>query len=236
MKEEISLKTTARLAGLFFLLQAATTAFSLGYVRASLIVSGNAAATANNIMANESLFRLAIVSSLFTQIFLLLFGLAVFRIFRTVNKTWATVFLTSILMTVVIAVVNTLNNTAALVVLSKADYLSVFGQEQINAIAMIFLRLNNSGQGLVELFWTPYLFAFGLLIIKSKYIPKILGILLIISAVGFPVNTFTKILVPQFYPTIFFQIAQFSVAVGVIPITFWLLIKGVKEQPRISEV
>lgn len=236
MKEEISLKTTARLAGLFFLLQAATTAFSLGYIRSSLIVSGNAAATANNIMANESLFRLAIVSSLFTQIFLLLFGLAVFRIFKTVNKTWATVFLTSILMTVVIAVVNTLNNIAALVVLSKADYLSVFGQEQLNAIAMIFLRLNNSGQGLLELFWTPYLFAFGLLIIKSKYIPKIFGILLIISAFGFPVNTFTKILVPQFYPTIFFQIAQFSVAVGVIPIIFWLLIKGVKEQPQMSEL
>ena len=209
-------------------------AFSLAYVRAGLIVSGDAAATANNIMAHESLFRLAIVSNLLTQFFLLLFGLAVFRIFRTVNKTWATVFLISILMTVVIAVVNTLNNIAALVVLSKADYLNVFAQEQLNAMAMIFLRLNNFGQGLVELFWAPYLFAFGLLIIKSKYIPKILGVLLVISAVGFPVNTFTKILVPQFYPTIFFQIAQLSVAVGVFPITFWLLIKGVKEQPQME--
>lgn len=236
MKEEISLKTTARLAGLFFLLYVSTTAFSLGYVRASLIVSGNAAATANNIMANESLFRLAIVSSLFTQIFLLLFGLAVFRIFKTVNKTWATVFLTSILMTVVIAVVNTLNNIAALVVLSKADYLNAFGQEQLNALMMLFLRLNNSGQGLLELFWTPYRFAFGLLIIKSRYMPKILGILLIISGFGFPVNTFTKILIPQFYPTVFTQTAQFLSGVGVIPMIFWLLIKGVKERPQSSEV
>ena len=235
MEQEMnSLKKTARLAGLLYLLQVLTTGFSLGYVRSTLIVAGDAATTANNIMANESMFRMAIVSNLFAQIFLLFFGLTVFRLFKGVNKTLATVFLTSIVMTVAIAVVNSLNNIAALVVLSKADYLSVFGQEQLNAIMMLFLRLNNSGQGLLELFWTPYLFALGLLIIKSKYMPKILGILLIIASFGFPINTFTKLLIPQFYPAMFTRLAMFGGALGGIPLMLWLLIKGVKEQQNIE--
>lgn len=199
-------------------------------------MAGDAAATANNIMANESLFRMAIVSNIFSQLFLLFFGLTIFRLFKGVDKTLAAVFLISILMTVAIAVVNSLNNIAALIVLGKADYLSVFGQEQLNAIMMLFLRLNNSGIGLLELFTALSLFCFGLLIIKSKYIPKILGILLIIASFGFPINTFTKLLIPQFYPAIFTRLAMFCGALGGIPIILWLLIKGVKEQPQISKV
>jgi hypothetical protein len=235
MNSTYSLKQIARLAGLFYLLQALATGFSLGYVRSTLIVAGDAATTANNIVANESLFRMAIASNLFAQLFIFFFGLTMFRLFRGVNKTWATVFLTSVLITVAIAVVNSLNNVAALLVLSRADYLNVFGQEQLNALMMFFLRLNNSGQGLLELFWTPYLFALGLLIIKSKYMPKIIGILLMISSLGFPLNTFTKLLIPQFYPATFTGLAMFCGALGGIPLMLWLLIKGVKEQ-EVKEV
>jgi hypothetical protein len=235
VEEEMnSLKKTARLAGLLNLLVAATTGFSVVYVRSTLVVAGDAAATANNIMANELLFRMAIVSNLCAQIFLLFFGLTIFRLFKGVNKTLVMVFLTSILMSVAIAVVNALNNIAALVVLSKPDYLKVFGQEQLNGIMMLFLRLTGYGQGLLELFWTLYLFSFGLLIIKSKYMPKILGILLMIGSLGFTINTFTKILIPQFYSTTFTQLAMFGGALGGIPIILWLLIKGAKEP--ISEV
>jgi hypothetical protein len=237
MNEEInSLKKIARLAGLFWLLNVVTTAFSLGYVRPKLIVFTDAAATATNIMANESLYRVGIVSNLFSQLFLFFFGLTIFRLFRGFNKTLTTVFLTSISISVAIAVINSVNNIAALTVLSKADYLNSFGQEQINALMMIFLRLNNSGQGLLEIFWMPYLFAFGLLIIKSKYLPKILGILLIIMSCGYPINVFTKLLIPQFHPAIFTQLAMFLGALGGIPTILWLLIKGVKKQPSLREV
>jgi|CXWL01.1.fsa_nt_gi signal transduction histidine kinase len=237
MEEETNpLKKTARLAGLLWLLVAVTTGFSLGYVRSTLLVSGNAAATANNIMANESLFRMAIASTVFSQIFLFFFGLTAFRLFKGVNKTWATVFLTSVLITVAIGVVNSLNNMAAVLIVSKPDYLNVFAQEQLNAIMMVFLRLNNYGIGLVEIFSAIFLFSFGLLIIKSKYMPNILGVLLIIGSISFPVNTFTKIIVPQFYPTIFTQIAMFCGGLGAIPAILWLLIKGVKEQQQISEI
>lgn len=234
MEQTIHLRKTARLAGLFYLLQVLATGFNLGYVRSALIVAGNATATANNIMANESLFRMAIVSNLFAQLFLLFFGVKIVRLFTGVNKTWSAVFLTSIVMTVTIAVVNSLNTIGALTVLGKADYLAVFGQEQRNAIMMIFLRLNNSGIGLFELFFAPSLFAFGVLIIKSTYIPKILGILLIISTLGFPINTLTKLLIPQLYPVTFTQFAMFCGALGGIPIIFWLLIKGVNVENTAS--
>jgi hypothetical protein len=230
-----SLWKTARLAGLFWLLNAATTAFSLQYVRPRLIVWTDAAATVSNLMANEYLFRMGVVSNLFSQIFLFLFGLTAFRLFKRVDKTWATIFLASVLLTVAIAVVNSLNNVAALVVLSKADYLNAFSQEQLNAMALMFLRLNNHGQGVLEIFWCPYLFALGLLIIKSRFIPRILGIPLIIGSFGFPIYTFSRLLTPQFPPAVFIQIIGFIIALGTVPTIFWFLIKGVKEQPQSSK-
>lgn len=235
MREEMNFKKTARLAGLFWLLVAITAGFSLGYVRPRMIVTGDAAATANNIMANESLFRVAIASYIFSQIFSLFFGLTVFRLFRGVNKTWTNVALSSMLVSVAVAVINTVNNIAALLVLSKADYLNAFGQEQLNAMTMVFLRLNNAGLGFSELFFGLYLVSFALLIIRSEFIPKIFGILLIIGGLAFAVNTFTKLLLPQFYPATFTQLTMFANAIGGIPIIFWLLIKGVKEEQQISE-
>jgi len=237
MEEKMnSLKRTARLAGLLWLLSVVPTGFSLMYVRPKLIVFGDAAATANNILANESLFRMAIASNLFSAIILLFFGLTVFRLFKGVNKTLATVLLTSILVTVAVGVVNSLNNFGALVVLSNADYLKAFQPEQLNALMMIFLRLNNFGIGIIELFSALYLFTFGLLIIKSRYIPRILGVLLIIGSYAFPINTFTKILIPQFYPAIITQLTMLFNSLGAPLTILWLLIKGVKEQQQMSDI
>jgi hypothetical protein len=227
-----SSKKTARLAGLLLALSAVTGGFGLFYVRSNVIVLGDAAATVGNIVASEFLFRAAIVSSLFSQIFLFFFGLTVHHLFKEFNKALATVFLTSVMMTVAIAVVNALNNFGALLVLSQADYLKAFTPEQINAMAMIFLRLNNSiGQGLLEIFWVPYFFSFGLLVIRSRYLPKILGILLMIMSVGYAINILTKFLIPQFYPAAFTRLAMTLGALGGIPTIFWLLIKGAKVQP-----
>jgi hypothetical protein len=108
----------------------------------------------------------------------------------------------------------------------------VFNAEQLNAMAFTFLRLANSaGQGLLEIFWVPYYFSFGLLIIKSKFLPKILAILLMFMGFGFAINIFEKFLFPQFFPTLFSQIAMLGGALGGIPTMFWLLIKGAKVQP-----
>ena len=227
-------KKTARLAGLLFLLAAVTGGFGLSYIRSYVIVPGDATATVANIRASEFLYRAAIVSTLCSQVFMFFVGLTLFRLFRQVHRGLATLLLTSVMMTVGIAVVNTLNHFAALLVLSQADYLKVLSPEQLDALAMIFIRLaNSSGQGLLEIFWTPYYFSWGLLIVKSRYLPKLLGILLMIMGIGYTINILQKFLIPQFHPVMFTQLAISLGALGGIPTILWLLIKGAKD-PIIS--
>lgn len=226
-----STKKTARLAGVLFLLAAVTGGFYLSYLRSSVIVPEDAAATVANIKSSELMFRAAIVSNLVGQVFMFFFGLTLFRLFKEVHEALARVLLISIMMTVGIAVVNTLNHFGALLVLSQAEYLKAFSPEQINAMAMIFLRLaNSSGQGLLEIFWTPYFFSWGLLNIKSGYLPKILGVMMMVMSIGYAVNLLDKFLFPQFYPVFFTRLAMTLGALGGLPTIFWLLIKGVKEQ------
>jgi hypothetical protein len=230
-----SIKKQGRLAGLLWFLCALTGAFGLIYIRSNVLVPGDAAATAAHIVASEFLFRAAIVGNLLSQVFLFFFGLTLFHLFKEVDRKLAMVFLGSVMLTVGIAVVNNLNSFGALVVLSQADYLKVFSPEQLHAVAMFFLRMGNSfGQGLLEIFWTPYFFAFGLLVIKSRFLPKILGILLLIMSIGYAANILTKFLVPQFYPAFFTELAMSLGALGGIPTMLWLLIMGAKDQPLVD--
>lgn len=235
-KKVYNFKNKGRIVFLYWALYAAPAIYSLQYVRPKLIIFKDAVATVNNIMTHEFLFRMGIGSHLIAQIFLLFFGMAVYRLFKGVNKTWSSIFWTSILMTVAITVVNMLNYVAPLVLLSNADYLKIFQQEQLHALVMIFLRLSNYGQAFFEIFWGLYLFAFGLLIIKSRYIPVIFGIMMIVGSIGFPINTFTKLLVPEFYPALITQITMLFSGLGVLPTLFWILIMGVKEQQLNSMV
>ena len=216
----------ARLAGVLWLLSTVFGGFGLSYVRSSVIVTGNAAATAANVLAHESMFRAAIVSTLLSNVLLLFFGLALFHLFREFHRVLATVLLTSILLTVALGVVTQFSSFGALLVLGQADYLQAFTPEQRNAMAMLFLRLGNTGQGLLEVFWTPYYFSFGLLIVKSRYLPRILGVLLMVMSVGYALNLATKFLMPQFHPLLFTQLAMTLGALGGIPAVLWMLIKG----------
>ena len=134
-------------------------------------------------------------------------------------------------MTVGLAVVNTLHHFEALLILSQADYLKVFNPEQLNAMAMTSVRLANSpGQGLLEIFWTPYYFSFGLLVFKYRFLPRVMGSLLMIMGVGYGINLLEKFLIPQFHPVMFTRLAMTLGALGGIPTILWLLIKGAKVQ------
>jgi hypothetical protein len=227
-----SIKKQGHVVGLLWLLCTAAGGWSMSYIRSNILVAGDAAATAAHLVASENLFRLAIVSILLSQVLLLFFGLALFRLFRPVDRCNAILLLASIMITVGMAVVNTLNLCAALALLSPLDYLKAFTPEQRNALVMVFLRLNNSfGQALVELFWAPYFFAFGLLVIKSRYLPKIFGCLLMIMSAGYAINILTKFLVPQFYPATFTTLAMALGALGGLPPMIWLLFRGAREQP-----
>jgi hypothetical protein len=227
-----STKKTARIAGLFWLLMALTGGFGLFYIRNYVIVPDDAAATAGSILASETLFRMAITGTLLAQIFLFFFGLTLFHLFKGADKWLATVLLTSILMCAVIGVVNQLNNFGAILILNQPYFLKAFNAEQTNALAMLFLRQgNNTGQALLEIFWVPYYFSFGLLIIRSGYFPKVLGILLMIASAGFAANLLDKFLAPQFYPAVFTGLAMMLGGISILPAMLWLLIAGANVAP-----
>ncbi len=229
-------KTSGRLAGLLYFMAALTGGFSLFYIRSKVIVPGDAAATVANIMASQFLYRAAIVSNLAAQVFTFFVGLILFHLFKEANKFWATVFLASVMMTVGLAVGNTLNHFQVLLLLGQAEYLKVFSPEQLNALAMTSIRLaNGSGQGVLEIFWTPYYFSFGLLVFKYRFMPRIVGVLLMIMGIGYTINILDKFLVPQFHPLAFTRLAMTLGVLGGIPTLFWLLIKGANEpQPAAS--
>jgi len=224
----MSIKNLGRLAGVLFLITGVTGGWGYFYLRTSVLVPGDAAATVANVMASEFLFRLAIVFSLLSQVFLVFFGLTLFQLFKEVHRVLATVLLISIMMTAAIAIVNQLNNFGVLLVLSGADYLKSFTPEQLKSMAFLFFRLAGSGQGLLEIFWTPYFFAFGLLAIKSRYLPKVIGILLIMMSVAYALNIYEKFLIPQFHPLMFTRLAMGMGALGGLPMMLWLLIKGAR--------
>ena len=218
-----------RLAGLLWLLTTVTGGFGLFYVRSRVIVPGDAAATAANIIGSEPLYRAAIVSSLVSQVLQFFLGLTLFELFKEVNKRLATVVLASVLMSVGIAVVNMLHHFGALLLLSHAEFLKVFAPAQLEATALVLLRLaNGAGQGLLEIFWAPYYVAFGLLVVRSRLLPKVLGVLLMLMGAGFAVNILQKFLVPQLSPGMFTQLAMTLGALGGVPTMLWLLIKGAK--------
>jgi hypothetical protein len=225
-----NLKRTAHIAGALFLGTAITTIFSVLYVRSDLIVFKDAIATAQNITANEFLFRAGIAANMLCQVLQLFLGLALYRLFQGVNKPLAMLMLFSKTVSLTIAMVFIVGNIGALMVLKQgnAEYLKVFTPEQLQALMMLFLRVTNDGQGLLEIFWCPANFALGLLMLQSGFIPRVLGYLLIVGSCGFPINVALHLLVPSLNSPYLFGTIVFLGGIGGIPTIFWLLVVGIK--------
>jgi hypothetical protein len=221
-KEKMNPNKTARIAGFLYLIMAPFAIFGIMYVPSTLIVPGDAATTVSNIMASESLFRLSIVSALITQIIGILVVLVLYKLLKPVNKNHAVLMVIFLLVSVPIAMVNELNQFAALLLMSGTDYLTVFTADQLQALVPLFLDLHGYGINIVSIFWGLWLFPMGYLVFKSGYIPKFLGIVLIIACFGYLIDFVIFSLFPNFDATI----GQFT-GWGEILFPLWLLIKGV---------
>jgi len=224
-----SLRKTARVAGIFYLGMAITGVFGLMYVPSTLYVTGDANATAENIRGNEMLFRLGIVSNLACQILFIFLVLQLYKLFKSVNQSQARLMVGLVLASVPVAFLNMANQSVALILLSRAEFLSVFESVEINAMVMLFLKLHNEGIAIAELFWGLWLFPFGYLVYHSGFIPRIFGILLIANCIAYVISSLTHLLFPQFQDIVA-NILIVPQSVGEFAIMFWLLIKGVREQ------
>ena len=223
-----SLSKNARVAGLLYL-SLMTAPLRLVYIPNKLFVSGNATATANNIAAHETLFRLGIVSDLFTATMAIFLTLALYRLFKGVDKNLARlVVILGSLMVTPIYFLNTINDAAALLLARGGNFLSAFEKPQRDALAMLFLRLHGHGILANEIFWGLWLFPFGLLVYRSRFLPRILGVWLMINCFAYLATSFTGLLFPQHEATV--GNIVFPVMFGEVAIMLWLVIMGAKEQ------
>jgi len=224
-------KKTARMAGLVYLFVVLTGLISLAYVPSQLIVWGDAATTVSNIVASEFLFRIGIVSGLFCYIGFMLLPLILYKLLQQVNKTHATLMVIFALIGVPISYFNLIAKFDVLTLLSGADYLNVFETAQLNAQVMLLLKSYNNGIMVVQLFWGLWLFPFGYLVFKSGFLPKFLGVLLMMGCFGYVINFLGYSLFPDSYRgSIIAENATLPAHIGEIGTCLWLLIMGAKEK------
>ena len=221
-----SQKKTARIAGLLYVLLGVTGIFSLIYVPSTLFVFGDATATAENIRSSELLFRTGILSGLISNVLFVFLVLALYRLLKDIDHKQAILMVILVVISVSTTFVNTFNQMAALINLSGADFLSVFETAQLESAAYGFLRLHSHGIQIIQIFWGLWLFPFGLLVYKSRFIPKILGVLLFIAGFAYLLSSFTFLVFPQYLDAISTLINVLEM--GEFPIIFWLLIVGVQ--------
>jgi hypothetical protein len=216
----------ARLAGLLYLIVTIAAPFSFFYMRSRLIVPGDAAATASNILASEGLFRMAIASDAIVFLSEIVLAALLYRLFKPVSTTVSLATGFARLAMAGLQAVNLLNYLVVLMLLSGANYLAVFDPDQVQALALLFLTAYDS----VTLIWGTFFglqfIGLGYLVYRSGYFPRVLGVLLLCSAVGYLTDSFGNFLAPQ-YDVIYAQLVVVLAIAGELVFTLWLLIRGV---------
>jgi hypothetical protein len=197
-------------------------------VRSKLFVYDDALVTAQNILSADGLFRLGFVSEILSAVFFLLAAWALYVLLKPVNKNFALLFVLLNLGGVAVECVSLLNQFAALLLLSGADYLKVFQTEQLQSLSMVYLLIYKNGLMIAQIFYGTWLFPLGYLVYKSGFLPRILGILILLDFISVLIWFTQFFLFPGYdvitYPGLVISfIAEFS-------LTLWLLIKGVKDQ------
>ena len=214
----------ARIAGGIYLLMVLTAPFSLIYVPSKLIVRGNALATADNILAHETMFRLSIFGDLIGHVIFICLAVALYRLLSNVNKTWAILMVSFVLVSAAVGFLNALNNIAAVILFRGGEFLDVIDKTQRDALAMLFVRLHSQGEFISEIFWGVWLFPFGLLVYRSGFLPRLLGVWLIVACFAWIALSITALFFPSHYGAAFtwLQPAFFAE----MAIMLWLLIRG----------
>jgi hypothetical protein len=190
------------------------------------IVPGDATATARNISAAELTYRIGILTDFVTLLLFIFLVVSLYNLLKSVDKWHATLMVLLVSAGVTIGLANLLNRVAPLILLSGADYWSVFTKPQLAALALGFLTLNSNGNTVDTAFWGLWLFPFGILVIKSGFFPRVLGILLMVAGFGLLTSSVTSIVLPAYEHVV--SLATMPLGLGEFPIIFWLLIKGAK--------
>jgi hypothetical protein len=189
-------------------------------------VTGDAAATSRNILASELTYRLGILFDIVAGVIFILVAVSLYWLLKEVDKWHAMLMVLLASVGITIGFVNIFDEFVPLILLSGAGYLSAFSQAQLEALAMSFLRLNGDGNSIAMVFWGLWLFPFGILVMRSGFFPRVLGILLMVAGLAYVTMSLTSIVAPDYKQTV----SQFMMPLyfGEVPIILYLLIKGAR--------
>lgn len=220
-----SLKRTARVSGLLYLVLAITGAYGILYVPSQLIVENDAAQTAANILNREFFFRSGILANLIGQTSFLFVGLSLYKLFENVSQSLSRMLLILVTVSVPIAFFIIFNQLHALWLLKESIALD---PAQSELMVGSFMNQFQNGNSVIGIFWGLWLIPFGMLCCKSEFIPKVMGALLVLGGLSYVIDAFTFVLLPdlQPYTAIFVTVCS---CIAEISILLWLLIKGVRE-------
>lgn len=223
------LNKTARVAGFLYLLVVVTGFFSVMYVPGKLFVSTDAAATAGNILAHQPLFRTYIVVEILSMAFFIATVLALYQLFKGIGAQLAMLMVLLVLLSTPLVSAGIANEIAALTFLRGADFLAAFDPAQRIALAILLLKLNASAGLISQVFWGLWLLPLGLLTYRSGFVPRFLGVWLIINGLTYVALSVVGLLWPH-YPDMIDTITA-PILLGEVAFTLWLLIAGIRTPP-----
>lgn len=226
IKAETSPQVYARIGGLAYLIIIITGAFGELFIRNKIMVSGDAAATAHNIAASPLLWRIGITGDLIMHVCDLVLAMVYYLLFRRVNKNLAMLSVLFGLIQTAVLVANKLNMVMPLFFLGNEDYLKVFDPHQLQALAYIAIKAHGYGFGIGLIFFGFECLIDGYLIFKSGFLPRVLGVLLLIAGLCYLTNSFVLILFPAVSDLVF-QVVLTPTFIAELSMCLWLLIKGV---------
>ena len=226
---DISPAAYARIAGLGYLIIIAAGIFAEFFIRSSLIVVGDATATAGNIAASQSLFRTGIAGDLIMLICDVVVALALYMLFRPVNKGLSLLAAFFRLVHAAVYGVNLLNLIIVALLAGGAGYLAAFQPAQSDALTMLFLSAHQYGYAIGLVFFGFHCMVLGYLVFRSGFLPKLLGVLLVLASVGYLVDSFANVLLPNYtdYESILVVVVFVPAFIAELSLSLWLLIKGV---------
>ncbi len=225
-----SLRKAARTAGWLYLSMAVFSAFSMLFVTPKVLVPGDAAATAANILAFERLFRLGFASNLAGQVIFLFLAYALYKLFRSVSRDQARLMVMLVVASVPVTFVSMLGQLAPVALLKGSSVLAPFDPAQRQALAMTFFDLHEQGILLAGVFWGLWLLPLGILAFKSGFIPRVFAILLWAGCFGYLLDSLAVFVFPE-HRALVAPVVTASELASEIPFILWLLIRGVRD-PR----
>ena len=215
----------ARIAGIFYLITIITGVFAEVFVRGALVVRDDPAATATNILAHESLYRFGLAADLIMLACYISVTLLFFYLFKPVGRSLSLLAALFSLVGIAVLAVNSLNHLAPLIFLGGADYLNAFETTQLQALALMSLRMHARGYSIAGVFFGIYMLLLGYLIFRSAFLPRILGVLMAVGGLSFLANSFASFLLP----TLVARLPDIGMLGGIaeLALSLWLMALGV---------